>query len=141
MKLSEGVLVSVITATAYLCSFAYERGMAEAFGFPAQLINLQLLPTLFTALVSLGLVAVFFKGATASLVDSLTPDRDAPPIGKALRVPIAILAGLTLIAGVGGTAFSKFGILPHLHLRGDWSRWRCRCCTIAGGNHSTTGSD
>ena len=45
MKLSEGVLVSVITATAYLCSFAYEGGMAEAFGFPAQLINLQLLPT------------------------------------------------------------------------------------------------
>ena len=89
MKLSEGVLVSVITATAYLCSFAYEGGMAEAFGFPAQLINLQLHPTLFTALVSLGLVAVFFKGATASLVDSLTPDRDAPPIGKALRVRCA----------------------------------------------------
>jgi len=35
LSITELAPSSVITATAYLCSFAYERGMAEAFGFPA----------------------------------------------------------------------------------------------------------
>jgi hypothetical protein len=103
MKLSDGMLVSAITAAGYSGAFAYEAGGAQAFGLPVSLVDLQLMPALFAALLSLSVVLILFQVGDP-LLAILTPKADDHPLIAEVRAPIALLVIAVAFWLVGGSS-------------------------------------
>jgi hypothetical protein len=103
-RLTDGIVISVLTATAYLMAFAHEAGFAHAFAMPFDLIDLQLMPALFATLFSLGvLVVVLFQVVDLTIV-LMTPTSDEHPALMRLRPFLGLIAFAILVWMIGGAA-------------------------------------
>jgi hypothetical protein len=91
LRLTEGIALALLTGTAYMAAFAFEAGWAEAFGYPVQLIDLQIVPALFFTLLSLS-VLIFFWNAADPLMALLKPGANDHPVVRELRPGLAGLA-------------------------------------------------
>lgn len=101
-RLSDGVMVSIVTGAAYATAYAYEVGSARAFGIPIGLIDMQLMPSLFATVVSLGALLFVFVQSADALSALVIPKTDEHPVITALRVPfiLVVLAyGFWLVGG------------------------------------------
>jgi hypothetical protein len=103
VRLSDGALLTVLTGIAYLTAFAYEVGAATAFGIPLDLIDMQLLPSLFRTLAALSVLAILLQVADR-LFSRLTSKEDEHPVKEALRVPVVIILLNVGVVLVGGSA-------------------------------------
>jgi hypothetical protein len=121
----DAVLVSALTVTAYLTTFAYEVGAAQAFGIPIELIDLQLMPTLLATIFSLSVLVVVFIVAADPLFAVLSPPTpDSSPVLMAIRPPFAMLVLTLALWLVGDSTVRRlllwstlpalviFGVLP-----------------------------
>lgn len=61
LRFTEGIVLALLTGTAYMSAFSFEAGWARAFGYSVQLIDLQLVPTLFLTFLSLTVLSWFWN--------------------------------------------------------------------------------
>lgn len=122
MRPPDAILVSALTVTAYLTTFAYEVGAAQAFGIPVELIDMQLMPTLLATLLSLGVLVIVFIFAADPLFAVLSPPKaDSHPLLKAIRPPFALLVlafALWLVADSTMLPLFLWSIVPALVIFG-----------------------
>ncbi len=102
-RLTDGIVISVLTATAYLMAFAHEAGFAHAFAMPFDLIDLQLMPALFATLFSGVLVVALFQVVDLTTV-LMTPTSGEHPALMRLRPFLGLIAFAILVWMIGGAA-------------------------------------
>lgn len=106
-KLSEGLLLALASAAAYLFAFYYEKGFASVFKIPIAFVAIALTTILVFAAVTLGLLVFLFP--IANLLTMLLPSAANPVLLRAIR-PVFLLAIYVIVQAY------LFG-LSH------WQRW------------------
>ncbi|HEV7241652.1 MAG TPA: hypothetical protein VGQ36_20640 [Thermoanaerobaculia bacterium] len=92
--LSEGLLLGAITVTAYACAFAYEAGQATFYGYPFQLIRIDL-SSIFIAVVAVFLTLSFVIAIADLLIRMPWPDS---ALGRQLGTAAIIAFFVTALA-------------------------------------------
>lgn len=92
---SEGILLAMVTAGAYLTAFYYERSFAGYFGIPPELINISIVNLFIVGALMLStLLSVFMP---LNLLFMLRP-RNMHPVLKIMAAPVVFVLILALIA-------------------------------------------
>src|SRR5207244_11413753 len=88
--LTDSVLLAVIPAMAYVLAFAFEYGYYFAYGFPQELISIDLNRVFVAGVIFLGGVLLLLVPATAVL--GPLPSAPPPPPAAAPAAPLGLAA-------------------------------------------------
>jgi hypothetical protein len=95
-----GTFVTIVTAGAYAMAFAFEAGKAGAFGIPLEMVDLQLMPALFSTLIAM--VGVLSAIQLVEVLIPLTRSKvDDHPAMPALRFSLIIFIISAVFWNVG----------------------------------------
>jgi hypothetical protein len=87
-KISEGIILALLSAGAYLFAFYYEKGYASAFKIPTSLININLTSVLVLGAIFIGVILAVLPYANFLL--SITMGRTHPAIQRA-TIPVILV--------------------------------------------------